>query len=589
MGAMLGVVPAASASAAPRALHAQGTPFGTAEFMSYGTGSEVFLNAVASGASTLANVNQAFSGVTSAGGLSSGSNVSLGTNPVLSPITQSVVQPAIGPGLNATAQGSGLEVGLGLTTAQQDQIKAGIALSASPPPSTDGTVAGPQVAAIPLSLPGLLQTGVLHGFTTTNYNQQFCPVGTPLAYGLGSAAAPTTVLTTTVASPGAAQSATRSDLIANPDGTFGLQTEVAEQIAPLEVSLPTGANTPTTITITVQGTTPATPVSLTAFTDGEGHSALTLGNADPSVTVNITLLGIALPPINASLKGLSALLNGLTGPTGTVTTALAGLGITLQLTIGNGTTAATPLPGFTNGSNAISGSYDLVALKAALGGTTIADLRLGHMEAASSLPSGSIDCTVPVAKTANPAAVTAGNTFTWNISVPSSASALNDSSCDLININVTDKIKVASGSPSFMVQSVSNGGTFDASTGTVTWKGLGPYVPGSPPIVLTVTVNVPAGSGAGVLEDTANTTAQLGNCTGGATGVATLIGPNVGNVVVTGSITLVAPQVSAAAGNGVTAPLPTTGGTPTLAWIAVLLLVSAYGTRKLLRKVRRSS
>ncbi|HEX3425278.1 MAG TPA: hypothetical protein VHT30_04045 [Acidimicrobiales bacterium] len=577
-GFTVGVIPAA-ASAAPRSLAAQGTPFGQAGFVSYGTGSELDLSAVSGGGSTLANVDQAFSGVTAAGG-------TVGSGAVTSPITGAVVQPAGVPsGINATARGSGLEVGLGLTTAQANQIKLGIAESESPPPSSDGTLAGPAVATVPVSIPGVIQTGILHGFTATSYNSSFCPVGQPLAFGLGSAAAPTSVLGTTVASPGAAASSTQTGLVANTDGTFGLETKVAETIAPLQVSLPT--NPATTITVTVQGTSPTSPVTLTAFTDGEGHSTVALGNADPTVTVAISLLGAAPLTITASLAGLANALNPLLGTTGTVSTVLKGLGITLSLNIGNGTTITSPIPTFSNGTNAISGAYDLLALHAALGTTTLADLRLGHMEAAAALPNGSISCSVPVAKVANPANVTAPGTFTWTILIPSSTAALNDSTCDLINIKATDKISRFSGSPTFTVGTISNGGVYDSSTGTITWSNLGTYHPGDPPIALTVNMSVPADSGAGVLQDTANVSAGLGNCTGGVTGETSLIGPNLSSVVVSGSITLRAPSVAGAAGTNNT--MPVTGTGPTLAWVSAGLLILAFGTRRVLRKVRGNS
>lgn len=577
-GFTVGVIPAA-ASAAPRSLAAQGTPFGQAGFVSYGTGSELDLSAVSGGSTTLANVDQAFSGVTAAGG-------TVGSAAVTSPITGAVVQPAGVPsGINATARGSGLEVGLGLTAAQANQIRLGIAESESPPPSTDGTLAGPAVATLPVTIPGVIQTGVLHGFTATSYNTSFCPVGQPLAFGLGSAAAPTTVLGTTVASPGAAASSTQTGLVANPDGTFGLETKVQETIAPLVVSLPT--TPPTTISITVQGTSPTNPVTLTAFTDGEGHATMALGNADPTVTVAISLLGAAPLTVTASLAGLANALNPLLGATGTVSTVLRGLGVTLSLNIGNGTTITSPIPTFTNGTNAISGAYDLLALHAALGSTTLADLRLGHMEAAAALPNGSISCSVPVAKVANPANVTAPGTFTWTILIPSSTAALNDSTCDLINIKATDKIGVHSGHPTFTVGTISNGGVYDSATGTITWSNLGTYHPGDPPIALTVNMSVPANSGAGVLQDTANVTAGLGNCTGGATGQASLIGPNLSSVVVAGSITLQAPSVSGAAGTNTT--MPVTGTGPTLAWVSAGLLIMAFGTRRVLRKVRSNS
>ncbi|MDQ6614925.1 MAG: hypothetical protein M3083_09290, partial [Actinomycetota bacterium] len=352
-GAMVGVAPATAASAHPRALAAQSTPFSNGGFAAYGTGSELVLSALNSGTTQLARVDQAFSGITAA-------TAGLG-GAVTSPITAGLVQPPLS-GFKTSARGTGLEVGLGLTQAQANQIRLGVAESAAPPPNQVGSVAGPDVSAVPLVIPGVIQTGVLHGFAESSYNNTFCPIGRPLAYGLGGAAAPTKVLSV-VASPGAAASSTRSDLVANTDGTFGVWTTVEETIAPLLVTL-AGAGTPTetSLEIDVQGTSVTTPVTLQARTDGKGMTRMVLDHADPSVTVRLKLLGVMVPPITASLAALAPLLNNLVGPASALHTTLAALGLNLSITLGDGVTVASPLPGLTNSTNTVSGSYDLLAL-----------------------------------------------------------------------------------------------------------------------------------------------------------------------------------------------------------------------------------
>ncbi len=260
------------------------------------------------------------------------------------------------------------------------------------------------------------------------------------------------------------------------------------------------------------------------------------------------------------------------------------MGVHLSIDVG----VAKALPGAIAGSTSVT--YDLLAINASLGAPlapplpalTVADVRLGHVESEVALPNGAIACTVPVAKVANPAVVQAGSTFTWTILIPATSTALNDSTCDLTGIKATDKISVNSGSPTFTINSISNGGTYNASTGTITWASLGTYHPGDPPIPLSISVSIPAGSAAGVLQDTANVTAGLGNCTGGATGVATAIG-SVANSIIGGSVTLIAPQVTAA-GSG----LATTGTGPMLPWIAAGLLILAAATHRVLRRVRNT-
>jgi hypothetical protein len=333
------------------------------------------------------------------------------------------------------------------------------------------------------------------------------------------------------------------------------------------------------LAVTVQGSGPNSPFTVSTFSDGEGHSGVTFSNADPVVKIDLKIG--AAPPINLAtvkLSLLAGIINPLLGTGSAIHTTLAALGINLSIDVG----VAKTLPGAMAGSTSVA--YDLLAINASLpgAGLTIANVKLGHVESEVVLPNGPIACTVPVAKVSSSPTVAAGNSFTWTISIPSSASALSDSTCDLTNIRATDKISVNSGSPSFTIASISSGGNYDTSTGTITWPNLGTYHPGDAPIQLTVTVNIPANSPSGVLADTANVTAGLGNCTGGATGEATAIGA-VQNAVIGGSITLIAPQVTSTGG------LAATGTGPTLPWIAAGLLIVAEGTRRLLRRARSNA
>jgi hypothetical protein len=562
-GATVAMVPAMPATAAPRALAAVGTPFAQASFGAYGTGSEISLKAVTLGATTLAGVEQAFSANTAASGGLKGV--------VASPVTGALVQTdQTANNANAYGRGSGAEVGLGLTTAQKNQIQLGIAEAHAAPPS--GLITK---TAIPLNIPGLLTTGLLTGRAAAAYNSQFCPVGQPLAYGEGEASAPTSVVGasppvvsgTGAAGTQAAQTTTRTDLVANADGSFGIKNTVKEIIAPLTVNLGTALQ----IAVTVQGTDANNPFSISTFNDGEGHAGVTTSNSDPVITIALKI-GAAAPITLASVKRslLAGIINPLLGTGSALHTTLAALGINLRAAIS---------------PTATSVAYDLVSINASIpaAGITVANVRVGHVESSVMLPNGPIACTVPVAKVASAPTVAAGNSFTWTILIPSSASALSDSTCDLVHIHATDKISINSGSPSFTIGAISKGGVYNTSTGTITWPDLGSYHPGDAPIQLTVMVSIPANSPNGVLADTANVTAGLGNCTGGASGEATAIGA-VDNAIIGGSITLIAPSVTAS-GNG----LATTGSGPTLPWIAAGLLILAEGTRRLLRRARPTS
>ncbi len=505
-------------------------PFSQAQFSSFASGSEVHLGALTLGSATLASVEQAFSGVTSnSAGL---------TSPFSSHvIPPALIQPALGAGVNTYARGTGLEVGLATNAPTINQILLpGLAESHAPP-----TTAAVTKTLLPINIPGVLTAGVLKGIAATSYAATFCPVGQPLAYGEGDAAgvallgAPPLVGLSSNSNQ-TAQSQSRTDLFANPDSTFGMISQVQEIIAPISINLGAALS----LQIAVQGTGINKPVTLQVVTDGEGHSGFQVVNNTAQVVITLVAGAVSTTLVSLSLNQLLGQ-GGLVidNSTPVVGAVLSALGINLGLAI------ATPPQAIpVAGANTVAAQFNLVSLHLALnGGLQIANLNIGHMEAGVSLPTGSISCSIPVAKAANPTTVVAGQSFTWTISIPSSAADLADSACDLTHIAARDTISVNSGAPTFSVTAISNGGTFNSTTGTITWANLGNYHPGDPPILLTVTVAVPADSPAGVLQDTANVTAGLGNCTGGATGVATLIGPNLGSVVIAGTITLVAPQI----------------------------------------------
>lgn len=573
--ATVGVIPASPTSAAPRALAAQGTPFGTAQFAAYGTGSELSVNALpgATG-TTLARVDQAFSANTASSGPLGGA--------INSPVTGQLVQSdQSANAANAYGRGSGAEVGLGVSPTIANQIQLGIAEAHAPPPTPLITK-----TALPVNIPGVVNLQTLTGKAAASYNATFCPVGAPLAYGEGDASGQTGVVGTTppvvsgtgAAGTQAAQTTTRTDLVANADGTFGIANTVSEIIAPLSVNIGT-----LSVQITVQGNSINSPLAITTHNNGEGGTGVSTPT-DNLVKIDILAAGVNVLSIPAAkVSQLNGIIAPLLGTGGAINLITAPLNIALTLDFGH----SGPLTGAPAGATSVQ--YDLLHLNATVLGLKVADVRLGHVESEVLLPNGPIECTVPVAKAANPATVVAGNTFTWAISVPSSAAALSDANCDLTNIKVTDKISVKSGSPTFTVGTISNGGVYTASgatSGTINWANVGTYHPGDPPILLTVMVSVPAGSAAGVLQDTATVSATLGNCTGGVSGVASATLSSLASgasAVIGGSVTLAAPSVSAATiGTGLAA----TGTGPMLPWIAAGLLIVAEATRRLLRRAR---
>jgi len=191
------------------------------------------------------------------------------------------------------------------------------------------------------------------------------------------------------------------------------------------------------------------------------------------------------------------------------------------------------------------------------------------MEAAVEVPAGGVRCSIPVSKVASIDPVTAGTEFNYTITIPSDPAlfaALYN--CDLVNISAVDRVEVESGSPRIELLGASNGGVISGNT--VTWPNLGNYVLGQPPIVLTINARIPANSGPGVLRDTVNVSATLGNCRGTGTAGEDIVGQaNVtGNATlngsaITGAVTLIGPNVNPgdlAATGGNSWPLVAGGG-----------------------------
>jgi hypothetical protein len=458
-----------------------------------------------------------------------------------------------------------------------------------------------------------------------------------------------------------AESDSETFLSQNPDGTYGLTTQSRETIAPVTVNLFGQA----TLQLTVSGATPNSPVTLDAVTTGESSGAQVTLGADDIVQVALTAGGMTtnLLPADTSLAtivgkgGFTLDLNpttlitqlgqeitnlNLPGlPAGTLTPVTGPLA-TLLGTIGSaggGAAAATPLdlslgsisigtpvraingavgtaPTQTGGTVA-SGAFDLARIHLGISdpGTPainsaipaqlsdIADVNVGHLEAAASL-AAPINCALPVVKTADPTSVTAGQSFDYTIQIPS-PTQLADIACNLSNVSATDTISVLSGTPTFVVTGVSDGGTATKNadgTTTVNWSGLSYTVAplGSPPnqpITLTITVAVPAGSAAGQLQDLVTATGTPTSCNGGASGIAGL-GQATTPATLSGSYTLQQPTVTGGVGVAASSTpavaastLPFTGG-PGGLWQPVAGLVAlgaGAGALGLVRRSRRRS
>jgi hypothetical protein len=591
-------------------------PFSQAKLATFGTGSEVHLKTLQVGATTVAGVEQGFSGQ---------SVNSTGLSKPINAVTNVPVQPDFSsttPPINAYGRGSGLEVGVGTSSNAPNQVILPPGVQSQSPPVS--APVSKSVVGLPPSAAAVATANVLNAKTSAAWNTNACPLGQPMAYGEGDAAQVgllpvngTSLLSTTGGSgTAAAQSQTYSYLLANPDGSFGVASKTSDILAPISLNLSTLAS----LQVSIQGTSPDQPVTLLATADGEGHAKVQLLNSDATIVVSLVSMGKTIPLASVSLQqvfgqgGFNLDLSNLNLQTllGSTAPAIAGpvqqlintlglqkavdpvmalvsklldsLGLKGQIHIGAPLYPIQGLP--TQGTTVAAAGFDLVSVTLSLGlpgapKLDLTDLRIGHMEVGASLDN-SITCSIPVTKSANPTTVQAGNGFTYNISIPTAANSLDGQACDLVNVSATDKIGVASGSPQFTIVSVSNGGTYDANTQTVTWPSLGNYHPGDPPITLTITASTPPGSPGGVFRDTINAASGVGKCTGGVTGDPGLNG-DLSHTRLTGSFTLDAPTVIPNA----VATLPRTGSTPVLPWLGAGLLVLAEGIRRLVRRARR--
>ena len=562
---------------AARTLSAQGVPPSQATYGGYSTGSVVHvtgLQAPGTSAPRVANADEAFAGA---------SAKSTGLSSSILNEMQTLVAPS--QSTQTYGRGSGLELGLGTTVPPtgpdpNQLVLAGLAeASAAPPnPATQPVTKQITVPAAPL-----VYAGLLSGSAAANFDPNVCVIGQPLAYGDGFASDVRLIDTTgsaadpppspLLSSQGNARSTSFTFLTPNGDGTWGVASETLQTVAPVQIGQFTAGQF-TGVKITVLG-----PFGFLAVATGHpGTSKVTtLGN--PVITFQQYAAGVVTMTQSIKLSDVIGT-NGINIP-------LPGLG---DIAIGEparalvapaGTPDPTKAPVIAADGTSASGAEDLVRVLVNPGGAVLADARVAHVESVANVPAGGLSCTIPVSKVANPMSVTAGQDFDWIITIPSAPLPW---ACDLINISAIDNVTTFSGSPQWQLVSADHNGAINGNT--VTWSNLGTYHPGSPPIVLDIHGHIPSTSGAGVILNTVNVSASLGNCTGGAagqalTGFATAITGQavlqaINGAAINGTANVQGPGVQAAP-----AALPRTGGhNPWLPWVAAGLIGSAIGLRR---------
>lgn len=555
-------------------------PFKDAAFSGYATGTYLHVDALTIGATPTVKADVGFAGASvNSKGL---------TAPVVDELGRTV-SPAVA-GKNSYGAGFGLDANL-----LGGSLLAGQQAAAAAPPSTELVIQ----RAVDLSnaLPGVLAVGALEGRAQARYDANTCILGADMSYGQGDAAdvallgGPLSSLTDALLGtdpgdqdPGAVRSSTRTRLVpqTNEAGAVigdkvALMTEVKQTLAPIVLfqGIP-GAE----ITIELLGEWTMRVVA--TGIPGQAYVQYMPGTAGNTPVLSITQ---SLPVVGPVVDSVLLTLNQLLGVDDIVTGLLGGEGGLLGLGLVD--LELNPDPTIVESADGTSAkaSVDVVKLallpsaEGVLGGLTnslipgleLADVRVGHMEAAATVPAGGIQCPdINVAKSANPDPVNAGSDFVYTIDVN------NPYDCTLTDVKVVDTIEVSNPKIKYTIKGQDPAASsVSGDSKVLTWNDIGPIDPkGSKQ--LKITVNVDKDSPAGNFIDTAAVTANCGLDT--AQGGARI------NLALNGGVKVLVPKVQPQ----VAAPLPRTGGNNVLfvgsaVGLGLISLLSAAGYRRLRR------
>lgn len=561
-------------------------PFKTADFSGYATGTAIHVDALQLGPTgpVVANVDEAFSSATVA---SKGTNaITFGPNAKPGTIVNevdNVLQPKLAntqldpelKGDRSYARGSGVEVGLGNSLPiEKNALILNAKVQASAPPSSQllRKQVGP-VAANPVAFASLLR-----GQSVARWNDDSCVLGEDISNGLGYAADAQLVNTGAANEDGTFSRPIAAANAPNPEravsstvsrtrlvpqtaadnkvlgGAFGLMTETRTTIAP--TTFFKGAANEFTVEILGEWV-------LKAVATGVGGSAGNwvhygpLGTSPESAVIRI-IQGKSITQLTTQdIFGDAGLVVPVPG------VAEIAIGEDPRAIGGN----AASKPALAADGTSAAAAVDLVRVtlleaRDDKGNVTrsAVDFRLGHMETRATVPSGGIECSLPVTKTVDREFVAPGDNFTYTIKVTNPFA-----DCELTAVKVTDVIEVE---PGILYEITSSNPPANSQTASsLTWNDIGPIGPRASK-ELQVGIRILDGSGAGRFTNRATAT---GICV-----QATARGDAKVNVDVKGETVLVAPDVAAA--------LAATGMSPVGA-AAGAVLGAAVLARRALRRI----
>ena len=513
------------------------------------TGTAIHLDATAAAPVTLANLDVAFSGST------------FTSSPIAETLSNEmsrVVSQALGAN-SGFGRGSGLELGLAQPEGAEAQVILAQRAEAKSPPST--ALISNEVG--PVDIPPVAAASLLRG-QAQSLAQAACTTGVDLSYGQGYAgdigllgAPEAQLLQTAAGDPNRTvhQSTSRTRLVpqASPDpgpiAKFGLMSETRQTLAPVTLF----EGTPNEFTIEILG-----EWVLRAVADGKGVGEVFYG---PGTVEPETPVIRVLDEAGQVMNDLIVTTQQLFGQTG-LELAVPGLATIVigedpRAIGGDASSAAIETPTYA------AGAIDVARVQLVGGG--LADVRIGHMEAAVAVPAGGIECGIGLLKKSSRERVSPSDTFDWTITVT------NPNDCVLTNLKVVDTITADNGVKWAVVGS--NPKADSQSDTNVTWNDVGPLNPGqSKDLVITVTVD--RASGAGRFLDTAVATGVCGPAAGTA-GAEAGVG-----VPLEARVQLNVPEVTVVL-DLVRGELPRTGG-----FLAVLPAFALVGAGLVLRRLK---
>ncbi|MGH9038833.1 MAG: hypothetical protein ACRDZ3_01230 [Acidimicrobiia bacterium] len=516
------------------------------------TGTAIHVDAGSAAPVQLTNIDVAFSGSTF-------TSSALGNT--ISNEMARVVSQALGANAGF-GRGSGLELGLAQPEGAEAQVILAQRAEAKSPPST-GLIEN----EIPANLAPAAVASLLRGRAQSRA-QAACTTGVDLSYGQGYAAdigllgAENAQLVQTADDDPARtvnQSTSRTALVpqANPDpnptgiARFGLMSETRQTLAP--VTLLEG--TPTEFTIEFLG-----EWVLRAVADGKGVGEVFYG---PGTVSPETPVIRVLDQAGEVMDGLVVTTQQLLGQTGLelVVPGVATIvvGEDPRAIGGDASSAAIE-------SNTYSaGAIDVVRVQLLDGG--LADLRIGHMEAAVAVPAGGIQCGIALVKKSSHEVVNPGQDFVWTVTVS------NPNDCVLTSVKLVDTISADNGIRWSVVGSEPKANS-QANTG-LTWNDIGPIQPGGSKDLL-INMNVATNSGGGRFLNEALATGVCGPAAGAAdAGVG---------VPLEARVSLNVPRVAVQAEAPLQGELPRTGG-----MLATLPALALLGLGLVLRRMKARS